>query len=355
MRTTHDRDSGSGNRAKAPFRLSIAIPVYNEEEVIPELLRRIRATLDAIPYGPHEVVFVDDGSSDASVELLEEAARNDSRFIVIVLSRNFGHQGALSAALDYVSGDAIVFMDADLQDRPEAIASFLEKYQQGYDVVYAKRLSRKESFWLRASYKIFYRVLGSLSETQIPMDAGDFGLVSRRVANELRRLREHHRYLRGLRSWVGFRHIGIEVERDSRFAGKAKYDLGRLFRLAFDGIFAFSTFPIRAAGLLGMSALAASAFYALYAMYAKFALHRSPQGFTAIIILMTFLSGVHLIFLSVIGEYVGRVYQEVKRRPVYIVEHITCGSALATLPSSVLEPQQNYRSNDCLEGRGTSE
>jgi polyisoprenyl-phosphate glycosyltransferase len=305
------------------FRISVAIPLHNEEAVISELLSRLKRTLSSLEGGPHEIVLVDDGSTDSTASFLEEAARNDARLVVVILSRNFGHQAALTAALDHVSGDAVVLMDADLQDRPETIPLFLEKYRQGYDVVYAQRMNRKEPFWLRASYKAFYRLLGTISDMQIPIDAGDFGLVSRRVVIELRRLGEHHRYLRGLRSWVGFRQIGVEVERDARFAGKAKYNVRRLFKLAFDGIFSFSTLPIRAAGLFGIVALAVSGAYSLYTLYAKLVLHISPQGFTAIIILVTFLSGVQLTFLGVIGEYLGRVYEETKTRPVYIVDRVT--------------------------------
>ena len=325
--------SGPGiNGPAAPFRLSIAIPLHNEEAVIPELLSRVAKTLNSIEGGPHEVVLVDDGSTDATAAMLEEAARHDARLIVVVLSRNFGHQAALTAALDQVTGDAVILMDADLQDRPEAIPSFLEKYRQGYDVVYARRMNRMEPFWLRASYKAYYRLLETISDMNIPIDAGDFGLVSHRVAKELQRLPEHHRYLRGLRSWVGFRQIGIEVERDPRFAGKPKYNLRRLFKLAFDGIFSFSTVPIRAASLFGLFALAASSIYALYTLYAKLVLHISPQGFTAIIILVTFLSGVQLTFLGVIGEYLGRVYEEAKTRPAYIVERITRNRAAPDEP-----------------------
>lgn len=305
------------------FRISIAIPLHNEEPVIPELLSRLEKTLSSIEGGPHEIVLVDDGSTDSTAAVLEEAARSNSKLVVVVLSRNFGHQAALTAALDNVSGDAVVLMDADLQDRPEAIPLFLEKYRQGYDVVYALRMNRKEPFLLRAGYKAFYRLLGMISDMRIPMDAGDFGLVSWRVVVELRRLGEHHRYLRGLRSWVGFRQIGIEVERDARFAGTAKYNVRRLFKLAFDGIFSFSTLPIRAATLFGIVALAVSGVYSLYTLYAKLVLHISPQGFTAIIILVTFLSGVQMTFLGVIGEYLGRVYEEAKTRPVYIVDRIT--------------------------------
>jgi glycosyltransferase involved in cell wall biosynthesis len=325
METDNSFQSRVSEADSKPLRVSVAVPLHNEEAVIPELLSRLDKILNAIEGGPHEIVMVDDGSTDRTAAMLEDAARLDPRLVVIVFSRNFGHQAALTAALDHVSGDVVILMDADLQDRPEAIPVFLEKYRNGYDVVYARRMNRKEPIWLRASYKLFYRLLGTISDMQIPMDAGDFGLVSRRVVLELRQLREHHRYLRGLRSWVGFRQIGIEVERDARFAGKAKYGIRRLFKLAFDGIFSFSILPIRAAGLFGILALAVSSAYALYTLYAKLVLHVSPQGFTAIIILVTFLSGVQLTFLGVIGEYLGRVYEEAKTRPAYIVDRLTRG------------------------------
>jgi polyisoprenyl-phosphate glycosyltransferase len=304
-----------------PPRVSLAIPVYNEEAVVPELLRRTTAVLDMLPGGPHEIVFANDGSSDRTLAMLEEAAQKDERFVVVDLSRNFGHQTALTAALDHVSGDVAILMDADLQDPPEAIPSLLEAYQQGYDVVYVRRVNRKESWWLRACYFLFYRLLAALSSTQLPLDSGDFGLMSRRVINEMRRMPEHHRYLRGMRTWVGFRQIGIPVERAARHAGKAKYSPVKLLMLAFDGIFAFSIVPLRAAAILGALAIALSSVYAIYALYAKFWLG-SPQGFTAVILAITFLSGMNLLFMGVIGEYVGRVYEETKGRPHYVVGRI---------------------------------
>jgi dolichol-phosphate mannosyltransferase len=304
-------------------RVSLAIPVYNEEAIVPELLRRSLAVLDGIPGGPHEIVIVDDGSSDRTFELLERAAEKDSRLTVIALSRNFGHQTALAAALDYVSGDVTVMLDGDLQDPPEAIPTLLDQYRQGYDVVYVQRVNRKESWWLRACYYGFYRLLAVLSSIELPLDAGDFGLISRRVVEEIRRMPEHHRYLRGLRTWVGFRQIGIPVERSARQAGLTKYSPLRLLKLASDGIFAFSIVPLRAAALLGAAATALSVLYSLYALYAKFRLH-SPQGFTALILAITFLSGVNLFFLGIIGEYIGRVYEEAKGRPHYIVREMIC-------------------------------
>ena len=301
--------------------VSVAIPVYNEELVLPELLRRTRAVLDAIPGGPHQIVLVDDGSSDRTPDLLEAAAEEDSRLVIVVLSRNFGHQTALGAALDQVSSDVVVLMDGDLQDPPEAIPNLVETYRQGYDVVYAQRVGRKESWWLRACYYVFYRLLARLSPVQLPLDAGDFGLMSRRVVDEIRRMPEHHRYLRGMRSWVGFRQIGIPIQRSARSAGRTKYSPLKLLKLASDGIFAFSIVPLRAVTIVGAAAIALSLLYTLYAVFVKFWLH-SPQGFTALVVVITFLSGVNLFSLGIIGEYVGRIYEEAKARPHYVVRKV---------------------------------
>lgn len=310
---------GQFYRMATGFRLSVAIPLHNEESVLPELLRRLVAVLDSLPGGPHEVVFVDDGSTDKTYEILEAAAQQDTRILGLSLSRNFGHQVGITAALDHVSGDAVVVMDGDLQDVPEVIPQFVERYQQGFDVVYAKRVRRKEPWLLRLCYFLFYRMMARLSDIQLPLDSGDFGLMSRRVINHLRRMPEHHRYLRGMRSWIGFRQTGIEVERAERHSGRSKYSLMRLVKLAFDGIFAFSIVPIRAAALAGGFVIFVSTLYVLYALYAKLFLHESPQGFTALIVAVTFLSGIMLFFLGVIGEYVGRIYEETKARPQYIV------------------------------------
>jgi dolichol-phosphate mannosyltransferase len=301
--------------------ISLAIPVYNEELLAAELIRRASAVLDELPGGPHEMVVVDDGSSDRTLEILEAAAEKDTRLVVIALSRNFGHQTALAAALDYVSGDVTVMLDGDLQDPPEAIPTLLKYYREGYDVVYARRIKRQESWWLRASYYLFYRLISALSSTQLPLDAGDFGLMSRRVIEEIKRMPEHHRYLRGMRAWVGFRQIGISIERSAREAGTTKYSPLRLVKLASDGIFAFSIVPLRAAALLGALAIALSILYSLYALFAKFWLG-SPQGFTALILAITFLGGVNLFFLGIIGEYIGRIYEEAKGRPHYVIRKL---------------------------------
>jgi glycosyltransferase involved in cell wall biosynthesis len=306
---------------RRPPRVSLAIPIYNEEAVVVELLRRTTAALDNTPGGPHEIVLVDDGSSDRTAELLEKAAAADSRLVVVALSRNFGHQTALVAALDHVSGDVAILMDGDLQDPPEAIPALLESHLQGFDVVYVRRTNRKESWWLRVCYHLFYRLATSLSSIQLPLDAGDFGLMSRRVVEEIRKMPEHHRYLRGLRAWVGFRQTGIAIERSARHAGRTKYSPLKLLKLASDGIFAFSIVPLRAAAVTGVVAIGLSALYSFYALYAKFWLN-TPQGFTALILAITFLSGVNLFFLGIIGEYVGRVYEETKARPHYVVRKV---------------------------------
>ena len=307
-------------------RISVAIPLHNESGGVAELLSRLGAVLDSIPGGPHEIVLVDDGSRDDTLAKIRAAAKTEPRLVVVALSRNFGHQVALTAALDHVSGDIIVAMDGDLQDRPEAIPVLLAKHREGYDVVYARRAKRKEGLMLRASYFLFYRVLAWLSDIRLPLDAGDFALMTRRVVDQMRASPEHHRYLRGLRGWVGFRQTGIDVERDERFAGTTNYGPIKLLKLASDGILSFSVVPLRAATLLGAFAVAMSAAFSLYTLYAKLVLDRTPAGFTSLMLFMSFLAGVQLFFLGIIGEYIGRIYQEAKRRPLYVVESVTRGT-----------------------------
>jgi polyisoprenyl-phosphate glycosyltransferase len=303
-------------------RLSVAVPVHNEEAILPELLRRLDAALSEVPGGPHEMVFVDDGSSDRTFDLLAEAVARDPRILAISLSRNFGHQAALSAALDHVSGDLVVVMDGDLQDPPEAIPLLIEAQREGFDVVYARRVGRKEAWMLRFAYFLFYRLIAAVSNIRLPLDAGDFALLTRRVVESLRAIPEHHRYLRGLRAWVGFRQIGVPVERAERFAGRSKYGPIRLLRLALDGLLGFSMAPLRAASLLGLAAIVGSLGYAAYAVYVKLFSGKTPTGFTALIVGVTLLSGVQLLVLGIIGEYVGRVYEETKGRPSYIIGRV---------------------------------
>jgi dolichol-phosphate mannosyltransferase len=265
------------------------------------------------------MVLVDDGSSDATFDLVEAAASSDERIVGIMLSRNFGHQAALSAALEATVGDVVIVMDGDLQDRPEEIPRFLEEYRNGFDVVYAQRVDRQEGLILRFCYFLFYRVIAVLADVRLPLDAGDFALMSRRVVDRIVAMPERHRYLRGLRTWVGFNQTGIPVSRAPRASGTSSYSFSRLVRLAFDGIFSFSVAPLRAASILGFVATAAAVIFSLYALYARLFTGESPRGFTALIVVITFFSGVQLLFLGVIGEYIGRLYGEAKGRPEYIV------------------------------------
>jgi len=306
------------------LRVSIGIPIYNEEAVIPTLLARTLSVLDATPGGPHELLLVDDGSRDRSQELLLKAAALDPRVAVVVFSRNFGHQAALSAVYDFCRGDVLLVMDGDLQDPPEALPVLLDRMKDGYDVVFVRRKGRKEPLLLRASYHIAYRIIARMSRLALPVDAGDFALLSRRAVDAVRTLPERQRYLRGLRSWVGFRQTGVAVERDARAAGESKYSFGALVRLALDGAFAFSTAPLRFIGVLGALVTLGGALYATYAVFAKLVLERSPQGFTTLTVLLTSIGGMILLSLWIIGEYIGRTYEEVKRRPVYVVDRIVC-------------------------------
>lgn len=304
------------------MRLSVGIPVFNEQEVLPELLARLLPVLDGIEGGPHEVICVDDGSTDNSRGVLEDAAQRDPRIRVVVLSRNFGHQAALGAALDYATGDAVVLMDADLQDQPEVIPEFVARHRAGADVVYARRRTREEGWMLRLAYRSFYRLISALSDTKLPLDSGDFALLGQPVVAALRKLPEHERYLRGLRAWVGFTQVGIDVDRQARAAGKPKYTTWKLVKLAVDGICSFSIVPLRAAAVTGLIAIAGSVAFSMYAVYIRIAVGQVPEGFTASLVIMTFLSGVQLLFLGVIGEYLGRVYGEAKGRPPYVVARV---------------------------------
>ena len=253
--------------------------------------------------------------------LRDEAAR-DERVTVLFFSRNFGHQAAISAALEHASGDAVVLMDGDLQDRPEEIPRFLERWREGYDVVYAVRARRKEGPHKRFLYWLFYRIVWFLSSVRLPVDSGDFSLLSRPVVNAVAGCREYHRYIRGLRAWAGFRQVGVAVERDARAGGAAKYGLAGLVRLALDGIFSFSVVPLRFATFVGGLMFLASFVYGCYALWVKLFGGGSPEGFTALALLLIMTSGVQLMFLGVVGEYVGRIYNEAKGRPAYVVADV---------------------------------
>ncbi|MEL7061104.1 MAG: glycosyltransferase family 2 protein [Acidobacteriota bacterium] len=320
-------------RGAAP-RVTLAMPVYGEEALIDELVARCAAVLDATPGGPHQIVIVNDGSRDGTLAKLEAAAQREPRLLVVDLSRNYGHQTAMTAALDHATGDVILAMDGDLQDPPEELPNFLERWRAGYDVVYARRVRRKEGLFLRTSYFLFYRLLASVSDLEMPLDSGDFALLSRRALDALRAAPERQRYIRGLRAWVGFPQTGLEVERHARSAGESKYSLVKLMGLAFDGIFAFSTVPLRLATTIGVVTILLTGLYAAYALFARIVFEQVPRGFTASLLILVFVSGVQLVFLGVLGEYVGRIYEEVKRRPHYYVQRWIGSSPPARSPQA---------------------
>ena len=303
-------------------KLSFVIPIWNEQEVLPELHRRLTAVADSLP-GTSEIIFVDDYSTDGSREQLLDLREKDRRVTVVRLSRNFGHQLALSAGLDYADGDAVITMDGDLQDPPELVPKMVELWREGYDVVYATRPRRSgESRILQTVRRAFYRLLRISSEVELPLDAGDFRLVDRRVADIVRNMREPNRYLRGMFAWAGFRQTGIEYERDPRFAGDAKYTPSRLVTLGMNGILGYSTAPLRI--ILGAGFLIAGlAFIAgLAAIVFKLTASYSPPGWASLSVAFMLMSGVQLILLGTVGLYVGRTYEQGRNRPLYLVDEV---------------------------------
>jgi polyisoprenyl-phosphate glycosyltransferase len=266
-------------------------------------------------------MFVNDGSTEGSGELLDKLNERDARVKVVHLSRNFGHQAALQAGLDAAAGAAVVLMDADLQDRPEMVEAFVARWREGYEVVYAVRRQRKEGIAKRAAYALFYRTLHAIADIDVAVDAGDFCLLDRRVVDVLVALPEQHRFLRGLRGWVGFRQIGVPCERDSRWAGTSKYTLRKLFRLALSGYIGFSAAPLRLAALLGLVASLVGFGVAVWVLATKLLDIPSPRGWASLLACVMLVGGVQLLVLGVIGEYLGRVYDEVRRRPTYVLRN----------------------------------
>lgn len=297
---------------------SIIIPIYNEEKILPELHARLSAALAPLDE-LFEVILIDDGSRDNSCELMKQIHQKDPRYKIIALSRNFGHQVAITAGLDVAEGDAVILMDGDLQDPPELLPKMIGKWREGYQVVYTVKTSRRENPLKRLAFKSFYKVLHALSSVRIPHDAGNFSLMDRKVVEVLRHMPERHRYISGLRAWAGFRQTGIEYDRSERFAGKPQMSLGRLFSLAFDGIFSFSNIPLRAATFIGFGSAIAAFLGGTYVLYEKLFTNKAILGWASTIVTITFLGGLTLMTLGIIGEYIGRIYDEVKQRPLYII------------------------------------
>jgi glycosyltransferase involved in cell wall biosynthesis len=278
----------------------------------------LTAVMDGLHH-PTEVILIDDGSHDASFRLLHELHHRDHRFKVLRFSRNFGHQVAISAGIDHASGEVIMVMDGDLQDPPELLPEFLKKRDEGYDVVYAVRRKRKEPLLKKVAYFTFYRLLQRVAAIDIPLDAGDFSLIDRRVADTLRAMPERHRFVRGIRSWAGFRQVGLEYERDRRFGGEVKYTMTKLLKLALDGVFSFSYLPLRLASYVGLGISLISFAMALFYFLQKLLVGIDTKGWASTIVIILFLGGVQLLTVGIIGEYIGRIYDEVKQRPLYVI------------------------------------
>ncbi len=297
---------------------TIVIPIFNEADILLELWNQLKQVLEQLE-GTSEVIFVNDSSTDSSLQILTELAAQNSEVKIIALSRNFGHQCALSAGIDHAEGKSVVLMDGDLQDSPSTIFDFVQKWREGYDVVYAIRRNRKENWLKRLCFITFYRILNSLSNLELPLDAGVFSLLDRKVVLALRAMPERSRYITGLRAYAGFRQTGVLVERGPRYRGEPKVTPIRLMKLALDGIFSFSVVPLRIATLFGFTCAASSFILGLTGLYFKFILKETFLSWAYGLTTTFFIGGIQLVCLGIIGEYLGRIYEEVKQRPYYLV------------------------------------
>ncbi|MBR3673277.1 MAG: glycosyltransferase family 2 protein [Clostridia bacterium] len=303
-------------------KVSVVIPMYYEEDVANECYKRLMTIFQKLDDYEYEFIFVNDGSKDRTLYILEEIARTDKNVKVLSFSRNFGHQCAVTAGIKYVTGDAIVIIDADLQDPPELIPEMLKLWKEGNEVIYGKRKTRKgESVFKLLTAKMFYKTLNSLSDVEIPRDTGDFRLVDRKVIDVINSLPEHNKFLRGLFSWVGFKQVPFEYERKERFAGKTKYPLRKMLRLASDGIISFSTKPLKLVGVIGIFSILISFIVLIYTLISYTCkLNQLSAGWTSIMVAVTFFAGVQLLSLWIMSEYIGRIYDEAKHRPQYIID-----------------------------------
>lgn len=323
-------DTTSAAAGKKPLLISIVVPVFNEGDGIHEFHARATSAMAAIPHYGYELIYVDDGSHDDSYQKLTALAAGDARVRLLKLSRNFGHQIAITAGIDNARGDAVVVIDADLQDPPEVIAQMAEKWREGFDVVYGLRADRAgESRMKLVTAAVFYRLLKRIAKIDIPVDVGDFRLMSRRSADQLRQIKEKDRFIRGLVSWIGFKQTGVSYHRDKRFAGETKFSYSKMFKFAFDGIASFSTVPLKLATWLGYLA-SCFAFIELVSVFIQKAMGITVEGWATVMVAMLFLGGVQLVCLGIIGEYLGRMFNEIKPRPVYIIEESVGGPASAS-------------------------
>ncbi|GIP36163.1 glycosyltransferase family 2 protein [Paenibacillus sp. J2TS4] len=299
---------------------SVVVPMYNEEAVILKTYLRLKGVMDGIGE-PYEFVFVNDGSRDRSAEIVKELGQSDANVRLIDFSRNFGHQVAISAGMDYAQGRAVIVIDADLQDPPEVIPDMIRKWKEGYDVIYGKRLKRKgETAFKKGTALIFYRLLRSLTSVEIPVDTGDFRLLDRKVCDVMSGLKEKNRFIRGMVSWVGFNQTSVEYIREERAAGETKYPLKKMIRFAVDAITSFSYKPLKLATYIGFVLSLSSFFYLLVVLYQRLFTNSTEPGWASIIAINLFFNGIVLLMLGVIGEYIGRIYDESKNRPLYIIK-----------------------------------
>lgn len=307
-----------------PPKYSFIVPIYNEEETIEEMYRRISQVMNQMD-GSVELCLVNDGSRDRSLKMMRELHQKDPRVVYLSLARNFGHQIAVTAGLNHVRGQVVVILDADLQDPPELIMEMVELWRQGYHIVYAQRIKRRQEGWFkRFTAYAFYRILKQLADVDIPTDTGDFCLLDRQVVDVLNAMPERNRYIRGLRSWVGFNQTAVRFERDPRFAGDVKYTFRKSFALAINGIVSFSKVPLRMSTYLGMLAAVVSLLMCLLVLYWRIFTSHSPlTGITIILIAIFFLGAVQLVSIGILGEYIGRIYEEVKQRPLYTLSEVS--------------------------------
>ena len=303
-------------------KISLVVPMYYEEKVVDECYKRLNKTLEGLKGYTYEIIFINDGSKDKTFELLSKIAKKDKNVKIISFSRNFGHQCAVTAGLRYVTGDAVVIIDADLQDPPELIPEMLKLWEEGNEVIYGKRKSRKgESLFKLFSAKMFYKTLNALSDVEIPMDTGDFRLVDRKVVDTINSMPEHNKFLRGLFSWVGYKQKAYEYERQERFAGETKYPLKKMLKLASDGIISFSTKPLKIVGGIGVFSIILSILILLYSVISYiFKLNDLTPGWTSLMVTITFFAGMQLVSIWIMSEYIGRIYDESKDRPEYIID-----------------------------------
>lgn len=301
---------------------SVIVPVFNEEEVIFETYKRLSNVMDALK-GLHEIIFVNDGSRDKTASFIREICKSDKKCKLINFSRNFGHQVAITAGMDYSKGNAVIVIDADLQDPPEIIPRMIKKWEEGYDVVYGKRIERKgDTYFKKLSASLFYRILNLMTDVEIPVDTGDFRLIDRKVCNALKKVNERNRYVRGLISWLGFVQTNVEFKRDKRFAGITKYPFKKMLRFAFDAITSFSYKPLKLASYTGMILSLFSFIYLIVVLFQKLFNIPTVPGWASIVVVNLFFNGIVLLILGIIGEYIGRIFDEAKGRPLYIIREL---------------------------------